>query len=163
MFQRTHTKQKERKFNMKTALVKIKRLTNTATIPKAGTRYSAGVDLAADITKNILIKPNMTVKIPTGIAVELPEGTFGAIYARSGLATKEGLRPANCTGVIDSDFRGEIVVALHNDSGHARIVEPGQRIAQMIVTPYISVGFDECEELKSTDRASGGFGSTGTK
>jgi dUTP pyrophosphatase len=148
---------------MKTALVKIKRLTNTATIPKAGTRYSAGVDLAADITKNILIKPNMTVKIPTGIAVELPEGTFGAIYARSGLATKQGLRPANCTGVIDSDYRGEIVVALYNDSGHAQIIEPRQRIAQMVVTPYISVAFDECEELKNTGRASGGFGSTGTK
>ena len=87
---------------METALIKIKRLTNSATIPTSGTRYSAGVDLAADITESILVYPNTTVKIPTGIALELPEGTFGAIYARSGLATKQGLRPANCVGVIDA-------------------------------------------------------------
>ena len=148
---------------METALIKTKRLTNSATIPTYGTRYSAGVDLAADITEPILVKPNMTVKIPTGIALELPEGTFGAIYARSGLATKQGLRPANCVGVIDNDYMGEIIVALHNDSEETRIIEPGQRIAQLVVTPYVSVSFDECENLKETDRGAGGFGSTGSK
>ena len=143
--------------------IKIKRLTNSAIIPSLGTKFSAGVDLSADITEKILIKPHEVVKIPTGIAIELPKNTFGAIYARSGLATTQGLRPANCTGVIDSDYRGEIVVALYNDSKNTRIIEPGQRIAQIVVIPYISINFLEVDNLSETGRGVGGFGSTGTR
>ena len=141
--------------------INIKRLTSTAIIPSLGTKDSAGVDLSADISENILIKPNEVVKMPTGIAVALPENTFGAIYARSGLATKQGLRPANCTGVIDRDYRGEIIVALRNDSDEARIIEPGQRIAQMVVMPYVGINFVEVDNLDETERDAGGFGSTG--
>lgn len=143
--------------------IKLKRISNSASIPLCGTKYSAGVDLSADISGNVLIKPNATVKIPTGIAVSLPEETFGAIYARSGLATKNGIRPANCVGVIDSDYRGEIIVALHNDSNKSFIVEPQQRIAQMVVTPYIPISFVETDNLDETERGEGGFGSTGAK
>ena len=141
--------------------INIKKLSSTAIIPSLGTKDSAGVDLSADISENILIKPNEVVKIPTGIAVALPENTFGAIYARSGLATKQGLRPANCTGVIDRDYRGEIIVALRNDSDEARVVEPGQRIAQMVVIPYVGIDFVEVDSLDETERDIGGFGSTG--
>lgn len=141
--------------------ISIKRLTSTAIIPSLGTKDSAGVDLSADISENILIKPNEVVKIPTGLAVALPENTFGAIYARSGLATKQGLRPANCSGVIDRDYRGEIIVALRNDSDEARIIEPGQRIAQMVVIPYVGIDFVEVDNLDETERDTGGFGSTG--
>lgn len=141
--------------------INIKRLTSTAIIPSLGTKESAGVDLSADISENILIKPNEVVKIPTGLAVALPENTFGAIYARSGLATKQGLRPANCTGVIDRDYRGEIIVAIRNDSDEARVIEPGQRIAQMVVIPYVGIDFVEVDSLDETERDTGGFGSTG--
>lgn len=141
--------------------INIKKLSSTAIIPSLGTKDSAGVDLSADISENILIKPNEVVKIPTGLAVALPENTFGAIYARSGLATKQGLRPANCTGVIDRDYRGEIIVALRNDSDEARVVEPGQRIAQMVVIPYVGINFVEVDNLDETERNVGGFGSTG--
>lgn len=141
--------------------INIKKLSSTAIIPSLGTNDSAGVDLSADISENILIKPNEVVKIPTGIAVALPENTFGAIYARSGLATKQGLRPANCTGVIDRDYRGEIIVAIRNDSDEARVIEPGQRIAQMVVIPYVGIDFVEVDSLDETERDTGGFGSTG--
>ncbi|MBR7147049.1 MAG: dUTP diphosphatase, partial [Oscillospiraceae bacterium] len=96
-----------------------------------------------------------------GLAIELPEGTFGAIFARSGLATREGLRPANCVGVIDSDYRGEVMVALHNDSPVPRTVKSGERIAQLVVMPYLPVMFEEADELSDTARGEGGFGSTG--
>jgi len=125
------------------------------------TTGSAGVDLSADINEDVLIPPHSTVKIPTGISVELPEGTFGAIVARSGLATKQGLRPANCFGVCDEDYRGNYIVALHNDSDETRIITNGQRIAQLIIIPYISANFVECDELTKTERGDGGFGSTG--
>lgn len=141
--------------------IKIKKLTNTAMIPTLGSKDSAGVDLAADISDKVLIKPHETVKIPTGLAMALPENTFGAIFARSGLATKQSLRPANCVGVIDRDYRGEIIVALHNDGDETRIIEPNQRIAQLVVMPYISINFIESENLDDTDRGNGGFGSTG--
>ena len=142
-------------------IIKIKRLTDTAVIPEKGSKYSAGFDLSADIIHPIRIPPKETVKIPTGLSIELPEGYFGAIYARSGLASKQGLRPANCVGVADSDYRGEYIVALHNDSDEIREVEPGQRIAQLVIQPYLVCEFLESEGLTETERGDGGFGSTG--
>lgn len=142
-------------------IIKIKRLTDTAVIPEKGSKYSAGFDLSADIIHPIRIAPKETVKIPTGLSIELPEGYFGAIYARSGLASKQGLRPANCVGVADSDYRGEYIVALHNDSDEIREVEPGQRIAQLVIQPYLVCEFVESDQLSETERGDGGFGSTG--
>ena len=145
---------------MKT-VVNFVKLTETAKAPERGSAYAAGYDLSADIEKSVIIAPHQTVKIPTGIAVELPENTFGGIYPRSGIATKEGLAPANKVGVVDCDYRGGIIVALHNHSNDWRMVEPGQRIAQFIVQPFVSVEWNEVSELNSTDRGEGGFGSTG--
>ena len=142
-------------------IIKIKRLTDTAVIPEKGSKYSAGFDLSADLIHPIRIAPKETVKIPTGLSIELPEGYFGAIYARSGLASKQGLRPANCVGVADSDYRGEYIVALHNDSDEIREVEPGQRIAQLVIQPYLVCEFVESDQLSETERGDGGFGSTG--
>ena len=144
-------------------IVKVKRLTSTARLPERGSKFSAGYDLSADISKSILIRPQETVKIPTGLSFEVPEGYFGGIYARSGLATKQGLRPANAVGICDSDYRGEYIVALHNDSDTTRIVEPGQRIAQLIFQPYLMCELEETDNLTQTERGCGGFGSTGTK
>ena len=141
--------------------VKCIKLRENAVIPSHESLGAAGCDLSAAIDKSIMIAPHQTVKIPTGLAMELPEGTFGAVYARSGIATKEGLAPANKVGVIDWDYRGEIMVGLHNHSDEYRIVEPGQRIAQLIIQPYIAAIYEEAKELSSTDRGSGGFGSTG--
>ena len=145
---------------MKTVINFVK-LTDTAKDPVCGSLYAAGYDLSADIEKSIMIPPHQTIKIPTGLAMELPEGTFGGIYPRSGIATKEGLAPANKVGVVDSDYRGEIMVALHNHSDEYRIVEPGQRIAQLIIQPYIPVQYNNVSDLSTTDRGSGGFGSSG--
>lgn len=141
--------------------IKIKRLSEEATIPTRGSEYSAGYDLYATIEKPVSIKPHETVKIGTGWAIEIPDGYFGAIFARSGLATKEGLRPANCTGVCDSDYRGEYIVAIHNDSDVVREIIPHERIAQLVVIPYLYVDFKETDELSDTSRGEGGFGSTG--
>lgn len=141
--------------------IKIKRLSEEATIPTRGSEYSAGYDLHANIEKPVSIKPHETVKIGTGWAIEIPDGYFGAIFARSGLATKEGLRPANCTGVCDSDYRGEYIVAIHNDSDVVREITPHERIAQLVVIPYLYVDFKETDELSDTSRGEGGFGSTG--
>ena len=141
--------------------VKFIKLTPMAQVPTRGSLYAAGYDLSAAISDNVIIPPHTTIKIGTGIAIALPENTFGAVYARSGIASREGLRPANCTGVIDSDYRGEVIVALHNDSDVNRIVEPGERIAQLVVQPYVNVEFEEVEFLNSTDRGTSGFGSTG--
>lgn len=141
--------------------INFTKLNYNAKDPVCGSLEAAGYDLSAAIDTNVLIPPHETVKIPTGIAVELPKGTFGGIYARSGIASREGLRPANCTGVIDSDYRGEIIVALHNDSDTHRIVEPGERIAQLIVQPYVPVKYKEIDTLSTTDRGTNGFGSTG--
>lgn len=137
------------------------KLNYNAVEPTCGSVYSAGHDLSAAIDKPIMIAPHQTVKIPTGLSMELPENTFGGIYARSGIATKEGLAPANKTGILDCDYRGEIIVALHNHSDEHRIIEPGQRIAQLIIQPYIRAKFNEVHELSTTNRGSGGFGSTG--
>ena len=141
--------------------IRFIKLNSLAQAPTRGSLYAAGYDLSAAISANATIPPHTTVKIGTGLAIELPDNTFGAVYARSGIASREGLRPANCTGVIDSDYRGEVIVALHNDSDTTRIVEPGERIAQLVVQPYVSVEFEEVETLNNTDRGSGGFGSTG--
>lgn len=143
--------------------VNIKKLTVTATIPTRGSKFAAGYDLYADLTEPITIKPHTTEKIGTGIAIELPVQYFGAIFARSGLATKKGLRPANCVGVCDSDYRGEYIVPIHNDSDEDKIIEPGERIAQLIVMPFAEVSFIEAKELTDTKRGACGFGSTGTK
>ena len=141
--------------------INIKRLTDTATIPTRQYDGDAGYDLYADIQEPIIIKPHTTEFIHTGIAIEVPDGYFGAVFARSGLASKQGLRPANCVGVCDSRYRGEYMVTLHNDSIAARIVSPGDRIAQLVVMPYLSVEFNEVVELSDTERGEDGFGSTG--
>ena len=143
--------------------VNIKKLTATAAIPTRGSKFAAGYDLYADLTEPITIKPHTTEKIGTGVAIELPVQYFGAIFARSGLATKKGLRPANCVGVCDSDYRGEYIVPIHNDSDEDKIIEPGERIAQLIVMPFAEVSFREVKELTDTERGDGGFGSSGVK
>lgn len=142
-------------------MINIKRLTPTAVIPEAQTSGSAGADLHACINEPIVIHPNMTAKIPTGIAMEIPCGYGGFVFARSGLATKQGVAPANKVGVIDSDYRGEIMVALHNHSNETCKIEPNQRIAQIVIMPIMTPIFNEVDNLDSTDRADGGFGSTG--
>lgn len=144
--------------------IKIKKLNNLAKIPARGSSSAAGYDLYAATDIDISIPPHSTVMIGTGLAFELLEGTFGAIFARSGLASKKGLRPANCVGVVDSDYRGEVKVALHNDSDHIMTIEAGERIAQMILMSYLPMSFTEVEdELSESDRGEGGFGSTGNK
>lgn len=143
--------------------VKIKKLNENAIIPTRGSEYAAGYDLYACITENITIEPHSTVKVGTGLAIEIPDGYFGAIFARSGIAAKRGLRPSNCVGACDSDYRGEYIVALHNDTDTPQTIEPNERIAQLIVMPYLPVEFTEVEELTDTVRGSGGFGSTGVK
>ena len=141
--------------------VNIKKLTETAILPERGSAYAAGYDLFADIKENIEIKPHETFHVPTGLAMEIPEGYWGGIFARSGLSSKEGLRPANCVGVVDADYRGEVKVALHNDSENVRTVAVGQKVAQMVIVPFLSVEFDLVDELSDTVRGVGGFGSTG--
>lgn len=142
-------------------IIKYKKLNELAKVPTRGSAAAAGYDLYAATEEDIAIPPHQTIKIDTGLAFELPEGTFGAIFARSGLATKQGLRPANCVGVCDSDYRGSYIVALHNDSKETQIVKSGDRIAQLILLPYIPMSFQEETELNETGRGAGGFGSTG--
>ena len=141
--------------------VNIKRLSDLAVVPTRGSEYAAGYDLYAATATPIDIAPHSTVKINTDIAIELPTNTFGAIFARSGLATKKGLRPANCVGVVDADYRGEVIVALHNDTDEMMSIEPGERIAQLVVLPFIPVQFNIVDSLSETERGEGGFGSTG--
>lgn len=141
--------------------IDILTLSDSAKLPERGSDMAAGYDLFADITEDIIIDPHTTAMIGTGLAVSIPEGYFGGIFARSGLSSKEGLRPANCTGVVDADYRGEIKVALHNDSDFERTITPGQKIAQMVIMPFLSVEFQQVEQLDNTDRGEGGFGSTG--
>ena len=141
--------------------MKIKKLNENAVIPTYGTEYSAGADLYACTEEDITINSGETKLIKTGIALEVPVGYAGLIYARSGLATKKGLAPANKVGVIDEDYRGEIMVSLLNHSPQDQTIEPGERIAQLVITPYIQGLFNEVTELSDTDRGEGGFGSTG--
>ena len=142
--------------------MRIKFLNDRAKMPTSGSQYAAGYDLYAAIKEPITIYPGTCEKIGTGLAMEIPTGYFGAIFARSGLATKQGLRPANCVGVVDSDYRGEVIVALHNDSNEARQVQPDERIAQLVLMPYgVVEKFEVVDDLEDTDRGAGGFGSTG--
>ncbi len=141
--------------------INIKKLNKNAIIPSRGSEFSAGYDLYACLEEPINIKANQTVKIPTGLAMEIPVGYAGMIFARSGLSTKKGLAPANKVGVCDSDYRGEYIVALHNHSNNDAIVNPGERIAQLVIIPFLSVDFVEADRLNDTARGSGGFGSTG--
>ena len=142
-------------------VVKFKKLTDKAVKPTFGTEFSAGADLYS--TEKVVIGVGETKLIKTGLAVEIPVGYVGLIYARSGLATKRGLAPANKVGVIDSDYRGEIMVALFNQSGVEQVVEQAERVAQMVITPYLKVEYQQVEDLTDTARGQGGFGSTGSK
>lgn len=142
--------------------INIKKLNANAKLPAYGSQYAAGADLYACTDAEIKIAAGATVVIPTGIALELPVGYAGLIYARSGLATKKGLAPANKVGVVDCDYRGEVKVALHNHSAVEQTICAGERIAQLVITPYITAEFIEADELSSTVRGAGGFGSTGT-
>lgn len=155
--------------------VKIKRLSETAKIPTKAHESDAAFDIYADIQdtfvpfgksideseKGIKVMPGQTVKVSSGVAMEIPEWYWGAVYARSGLATKQGLRPANCVGVIDSHYRGPIIVAIHNDSNNVQIIHHGDRIAQVMLAPVIETSFEEVSELSDSDRGEGGFGSSG--
>ena len=141
--------------------IKIKKLRENATIPTRGSASAAGYDLHACLDAPVTAAPHATAMIGTGLSIAVPEGYFGAVFARSGLASKKGLRPANCVGVCDSDYRGEYIVALHNDGEETRVIEHGERIAQLVVIPYLAVEFDLVDELDETERGAGGFGSTG--
>lgn len=148
---------------MNTCKVYYKKINSNAVMPSYGSEDAAGADLYACLDAPVTINPGETHFIHTGIAVELPKYTVGLIYARSGLACKKGLAPANKVGVIDCDYRGELIVALHNHSDGAVVVEPADRIAQMVITPYIYAEYEEADELSSSVRGAGGFGSTGSK
>lgn len=141
--------------------VKFKRVDNNAIEPKYGTDFAAGADLYAVLSEPITIKPGETTLIKTGISMEVPDGLVALIFARSGLACKQGLAPANKVGVIDSDYRGEIMVALHNHSEKIATVEPGERVAQLAIVPFLKAEFEEADDLTDTTRGAGGFGSTG--
>lgn len=143
--------------------MKIKKLNDNAIIPTYGSEFSAGADLYSCEGEDIIIASGETRLVHTGIALEIPQGYVGLIYARSGLATKRGLAPANKVGVIDSDYRGEIMVALYNQSNTEQTVANGERIAQIVFTPYVCADFEVCDELDFTTRGEGGFGSTGRK
>ncbi|MBQ8382492.1 MAG: dUTP diphosphatase [Clostridia bacterium] len=143
--------------------IRIKKLNDTAILPTYGSAYAAGADLYALPDTDVTVEPGQTVMIHTGIALELPIGYAGLVYARSGLASKKGLAPANKVGVIDCDYRGEVMVALHNHGTVSQTVSGGERIAQLVITPYITATFLEADELSETARGAGGFGSTGTK
>lgn len=142
--------------------IKVKKLTTTAKLPERQTNGSMGADLHADLLEPVTILPGKTVKIPTGIAIELPSNEYGAfVFGRSGLGIKHGIAPANCVGCIDSDYRGELIVGLHNSSDMAFVIQPGERIAQLVIMPVVAAHYFAAEELANTTRGEGGFGSTG--
>ena len=143
--------------------VRIKKLDENAVIPTYGSSFAAGADLYACTDGKVDIAPHETKLIHTGIAMEIPTGFAGLVYARSGIASKRGLAPANKVGVIDSDYRGEIMVALHNHSDSTQSIENGERIAQIVIAPYVAASFIESDTLDDTERGEGGFGSTGKK
>lgn len=143
--------------------VNIKKLREDAVIPTYGSEFSAGADLYACVDEVVSIEPGETKLIHTGLAMEIPTGYAGLIYARSGLASKKGLAPANKVGVVDADYRGEVMVALHNHSNVTASIEPKERIAQLVITQFLAATFQETEELNDTVRGEGGFGSTGSK
>lgn len=142
--------------------LKIKKLSDKAVIPTYGSEYAAGADLYS-CEGELTFAPGETKMVHTGLAMQIPVGYVGLIYARSGIATKRGLAPANKVGVIDSDYRGEIMVALHNHSNESQTIAASERIAQIVITPFLTVNYIESETLDETDRGVGGFGSTGTK
>lgn len=148
---------------MLTQEIKLKKVNEKATIPTYGTEYAAGCDLYACIESAEVLNPGETKLIKTGIAIETPIGYASFIFARSGLASKKGLAPANKVGVVDSDYRGEVMVALHNHSNEVRQIEPQERIAQLVIIPYLKAAFKEVDELDDTKRGEAGFGSTGSK
>ena len=141
--------------------IKVKKLRENAVLPTYGSAEAAGADLYACLESDVTIAPGKTVFIPTGLAMELPKGCAGLIYARSGLACKRGLAPANKVGVIDSDYRGEIFVVLYNHGEVSQTIENGERIAQLVITPVLQPAYEQVEELSDTVRNEGGFGSTG--
>ena len=141
--------------------IKVKKLCKQAVLPHRATSDSAGADLCACLTEPVTIEPNHTVMIGTGLAIEVPSGYAALVYGRSGLGVKHNITPANCVGVVDADYRGEMMVGLKNSSDKAFIVNPGDRIAQMVIAPVVMSVFEEAEELSDTDRGTGGFGSTG--
>ena len=143
--------------------IEIKLLNKNALIPTYGSIDAAGADLYANIEEKEIIAPHETKFIKTGIAISIPKNLVGLLFARSGLASKRGLAPANKVGVIDSDYRGEIIVALHNHSDQEEIIEPLERIAQIVFVPFVQAEFVQVDDLSSTERGSGGFGSTGNK
>lgn len=143
--------------------INLKKLNPKAIVPTYGTDFAAGADLYACIDSAVTVNPNETVFIGTGVAMEIPEGYAGLIYARSGLACKKDLAPANKVGVVDPDYRGEFKVALHNHGTEPKVIEPGERIAQLVITPFLKASFHEVDELSDTVRGEGGFGSTGRK
>lgn len=148
---------------MENLKVKIKKLNEKAILPTYGSPYAAGADLYACIDEDVTIEPHKTVLIKTGLSMEIPVGFAAFIYARSGLASKRGLAPANKVGVVDCDYRGEVMVALHNHSDIAQTVSVGERVAQLVIAPYYTADFEECDELSDSVRGEGGFGSTGRK
>lgn len=141
--------------------VAVKKIRENAYLPTYGSMQAAGADLYACLDEDLTIAPGQTAFVPTGLAMELPEGYVGLIYARSGLACKRDLAPANKVGVIDSDYRGEFIVALHNHGKVPQTIAHGERIAQLVITPVLQVSFTEADQLSNTQRAAGGFGSTG--
>lgn len=141
--------------------VRVKKIRQNACLPVYGSAEAAGADLHACLTQDVIIKPGETVFIPTGLSMEIPKGCAGLIYARSGLASKRGLAPANKVGVIDSDYRGEFIVALHNHGQEDQTVSHGERVAQLLITPVFTPAYIEVSALDETKRAAGGFGSTG--
>lgn len=143
--------------------VSVKKLHEKAVLPTYGSAFAAGADLYAVCDEDIVIEAGETKFVHTGLAMEIPEGYAGLIYARSGLACKRGLAPANKVGVVDSDYRGEVMVALHNHSAVAQTVVCGERIAQLVIAPFLKAEFTQADELADTVRGEGGFGSTGRK
>lgn len=143
-------------------IIKVRKLTETAKLPTRGSEYSAGADLYSD-EETFTVAPGETRMVHTGLSVEIPEGYGGFLYARSGMASKRGLAPANKVGVIDADYRGELMVALHNHSSSSQTVEAGERVAQLVIAPFLKAEFIEADKLSETVRGEGGFGSTGTK
>ncbi len=141
--------------------VKIKKISKNAFVPTYGSEFSAGADLYACLDASLKIEPGETAFVHTGISLEIPQGFAGLVFARSGLSCKKDLAPANKVGVVDSDYRGEIMVALHNHGKEARTVEHGERVAQLLIMPYVTADFIESDELSNTERGTGGFGSTG--
>ena len=142
-------------------MIRVKKLKDNAILPTYGSLEAAGADLYACLEESVTIQPGCSVFVPTGLAMEIPKGYAGLIYARSGLACKRGLAPANKVGVVDSDSRGEFMIVLHNHGQEAQVINHGERIAQLVVTPVFTPGFAEVSDLTDTQRADGGFGSTG--